>query len=561
MTRRLWLAPVLLLATTPVAMAGTLSAQNILDQFNAVIFNTFSTSADVEGRVAVGQNMTGGASIYINPNNTQASTFSALTVYGNQTSTGTSNINNGGGVTIGGTNAGNFTLNSGGKAYVGGANTGNINASGGTIAVGGNNSATLTSGGSVFINGANSGQVNGQGTGAISINGNNNIGGTLGSVSTNNNNVTVNGNTGNVTMSGGVLTYTGSVNGSLTLNGGATANHVGSVALTPPANPLSTSFASSFQTTLTSLSATLAGLAPDGHSTATYNAGNNTVTINAVPNALGQAVLALNTSLFHANSTVTINLNGATSVFIDTNVDTCVGANCSFTFGSSLNFNSPTNYAEQVVWNFINATGLTFGTMFGGTVLAPLATVTNSNQIDGTLIAANFTGGGELHSYAFTGTLPAAPVPEPASSLVFSAALGLLSAVRRRRRRSEWHTREVPAGPDGLQRLHPADRRQTCQPLRQLILVRGIARHEAQQKIAAAPDHVALAHLRPTGDQLLERRQHRFLLAIKPDDSENRDLPTQFLGIGVGVVAANDAGFLQRADAAQTGWRRYSGEP
>jgi choice-of-anchor A domain-containing protein len=424
----------LVVASPSVGSATTLTAQNILDQFNAVVFNSFSTSADVEGRAVVGQSMTGGASIYINPNNTQSSVFSALTVYGNQTGTGTLNVNNGGGVTIAGSNAGNFTLNGGGNVYVGGANSGNLNASAGTIAVGGSNSGTLTSGGSVFIGAANSGQVNAQGSGAVSINGNDNIGGSLGSVSTNNNNVSINGNTGNVTMSGGVLTYSGAKNGSLTLNGGATAIQ-GPVSLTPPANPLSAGFTATFQTPMTALSTTLSGLAPDGHSTATYNSGTNTVTINAVPNASGQAVLAINTSLFHDNSSVTINLNGATSVFIDTNVDTCAGANCVFTFDSSINFLNPQNYAEQVVWNFANATGLNFGTLFGGTVLAPLASVTNTNQIDGTLIASNFTGGGELHSYAFTGTLPSASVPEPSTLLVFaSGLLGLGSSCRRVRR-------------------------------------------------------------------------------------------------------------------------------
>lgn len=427
--RCLWLAPLLLMGSMRVSAAGTLTAQQILDQFNAVVFNGFTTSADVEGRVAVGQSVSGGASIFINPNNTQASTFSALTVYGSVSATGTLNVNNDGGVTIGGSNAANLTLNGGGNVYVGGANSGTINASSGAVTVGGNNTATLTAGGSVFIGAANSGQVNGQGSGTIALNGNNNIGGSLGSISTNNNNVAINGNTGNVTMSGGQLQYTGSQNGSLTLNGGATAIKVGSLALTPPANPLG-SFTTTFQTTLTSLSGALAGLSPDGHSTATYNASNNTVTINAVPNAAGQAVLAINTSLFHQNASVTINLNGATSVFIDTNVDTCVGANCSFTFDSSMSFNNATSYADQVVWNFVNATGLSFGTMFGGTVLAPLATVSNSNQINGTLIAANFNGGGELHSYAFTGKLPNTPVPEPSAVLLFAAGLAVLGVVR-----------------------------------------------------------------------------------------------------------------------------------
>ncbi len=432
--RAAWIMTALLAASPSAAIAAPLTAQNILDQFNAVVFNNFTTSADVEGRVVVGQTMSGGASIYINPNNTQASVFSGLTVYGNQTATTSFNVNNGGGMTVGGTNAGNFTLNGGGNAYVGGANSGSLNASAGTVSVGGTNSATLTAGGSVFVGGANSGQINAQGAGTVSINGNNNIGGTNGAVSTNNNNVTINGNTGNVTMSGGQLIYTGSVNGSLTLNGGATANHVGSVSLTPPANPLP-AFNSTFQTVMTALSSTLGALAPDGHSTSTYNAGNNTVTINAVPNASGTAVLSVATSLFHPNSTVTVNLNGATSVFIDTTIDTCIGANCTFTFGSSINFNSPTSYADQVVWNFINATTLNFGSLFGGTVLAPLASIANTNQIDGTVIAANFTGGGELHSYAFTGTLPSTSVPEPASALVLGSGVMWLFGLRRTRRR------------------------------------------------------------------------------------------------------------------------------
>jgi choice-of-anchor A domain-containing protein len=429
----MWGAAVFLLAAMPAAMAGTLTAQNILDQFNAVIFNTFTSSADVEGRLVVGQTMTGGASVYINPNNTQASAFSAITVYGNQTGAGSLNVNNGGGVTIGGTNAGGFTLNSGGNVYIGGANTGGVSASSGTISVGGSNTGQLTAGGSVFIGGANSAQVNVQNNGAVSIKGNDNIGGSIGSISTNGGNVTIAGNTGNVTMSGGQLTYTGSKNGSLTLNGGATSAQVGSVSISTPIDPLG-NFGATFQNTMTALSSTLTALPPDGKSTAVYNAGSNTVTINAVPNASGTAVLSINTSLFHDNASVTINLNGATSVFIDTNVDTCVGANCSFTFDSSINFLNPTNYADQVVWNFANATGLTFDSMFGGTILAPLATVANNSPIDGSLIAMNFNGGGELHSYAFTGTVPGVSVPEPSALMLFGPGLASIGAWRARRR-------------------------------------------------------------------------------------------------------------------------------
>ena len=38
-------------------------------------------------------------------------------------------------------------------------------------------------------------------------------------------------------------------------------------------------------------------------------------------------------------------------------------------------------------------------------MIAPLAVATNIAPIDGTLVAASVVGSGELHSYAFTGTL------------------------------------------------------------------------------------------------------------------------------------------------------------
>src|SRR5689334_15634209 len=107
--------------------AGVLSASDILSQFNAVIFDTFSSSADVEGRTVVGGNLTRGATFNLNPKQASASSFSGLTVYGSATSGGSYNINKGGGVTIAGSNATSFNLNSGGSAYIGGANTGNLN--------------------------------------------------------------------------------------------------------------------------------------------------------------------------------------------------------------------------------------------------------------------------------------------------------------------------------------------------------------------------------------------------------------------------------------------------
>ncbi len=118
---------------------------------------------------------------------------------------------------------------------------------------------------------------------------------------------------------------------------------------------------------------------------------------------------------------------------------------------------------------------------------------------------------------------------------------------------------QVAAGADRLQRLQPADVRHLGQAAGELVLLRGVARHQAQQEVAAAADHVALAHLRPVRHLRLEASQHRLLLAVEPDQGEERDRPAQRLRIGVAMVAADDAELLEPAHAAQAGRRRDAG--
>jgi choice-of-anchor A domain-containing protein len=381
----------LLAVTVSTAQAGILSNSDIFDQFNAVIFGNFNSQADVEGRTVVGGNLTGGATFELNPAGAAASSFSALTVYGSSTSGGSFNIDNGSGLTILGSNNSAVTMEAGGSVYIGGANSGAITTNAGTasIAINGSNNAALTlnGGGTIAVNGSSAGDI-----------------------------------------SGGALTYTGSHSGNL--NGGASATHVASLTLNPPASTVA-SFAATFQTQLTALSTQLAAVAANS----SVAVSNGKIAFNAAPNASGTAVFDIKTSLFAPNSTVTINLDGATSVIINVVVDSCVSSNCAFSLPSSLSFADPTGYASNVLWNFVNATGLTFATEFGGSILAPLATVGNSGPINGTLVAANYNGTGELHSYPYTGTFPGSPTPapEPATMGLFATGLAGLAAVRRRR--------------------------------------------------------------------------------------------------------------------------------
>jgi len=236
------------------------------------------------------------------------------------------------------------------------------------------------------------------------------------------------GNTGTIQLNGGSLTYAGSEGNVTNINGGS-VTQVASMNLTAPISTLG-SFATTFQTLLTQLSAQLSGVA--ANSTATSS--NGAVTFNAAPNSSGVAVFNINSSLFSGASTVTINLDGATSVIINVNVDSCSTNVC--TFAPTANFENPTDYASAVLWNFVNATNLNFTTEFGGSILAPDATVDNSGSIDGALIAENDNGStGELHSYSYTGAFPGTPVPtpEPASLMLIGTGVAWLATVRRPR--------------------------------------------------------------------------------------------------------------------------------
>lgn len=109
-------APAILLGSSP-ANAAILSASQIMTQFNAVVWDEFSTSSDVEGRLVAGDiKNTNSATFYAKPNALSGTSafkgVNAVTI----TSCPSCNINNGGGLDFTTSNAGTYNFNGGGSA-------------------------------------------------------------------------------------------------------------------------------------------------------------------------------------------------------------------------------------------------------------------------------------------------------------------------------------------------------------------------------------------------------------------------------------------------------------
>ena len=106
--------------------------------------------------------------------------------------------------------------------------------------------------------------------------------------------------------------------------------------------------------------------------------------------------------------------------------------------------------ADNIIWNFYDATTLAFGTEYFGTILATDAKIYQANALNGSVVAKELAqgtiggtrySGGEIHQYQFAGDLSgggsssasSTAVPEPmALSLLGLGLLGLMVAHRRK---------------------------------------------------------------------------------------------------------------------------------
>lgn len=116
------------------------------------------------------------------------------------------------------------------------------------------------------------------------------------------------------------------------------------------------------------------------------------------------------------------------------------GTSVNWTNGNMVGLFNDNYWQGHTLWNFFEATTINLNAHnFNGGILAPLASITTSSNIDGIVVANNLTTTAEVHlpdsnsvtPFAYEGY--AAPIPEPGSAIFLVAAAGLILVSRNRR--------------------------------------------------------------------------------------------------------------------------------
>ena len=453
------LAALVAFAATP-ATAVTGSAKAALTKMkaiNLIVLQDYRASADVEGKTYVGGNLSGSASLGIgasaNPGQTQTdSGYHSTLAVGGQNN-GQINLNHG-------TGAGDHY----GAYIVGSAGNLNINAPNGVVRVGSlPNNINLTNGTSLYVRGDANGISAGSGNtiriGGNATNGNYNLSGAGNSIevvgSLSNVNLAtgslnkVGGNVSNVNGATGARLYAGgSIGGNQNTNGATfTPNYNFNAVVTAPTVPVVGSLAATtaqLTADVQALSAALGGLTiVNNPSSITYSAQGPTFHAVSSGGSDPYAVFTVSEAIFNyaevnydfGSSTLPVIINVVNS-------NAAIHAAGTATYNWNLNPVGGANnlHNQQVIWNFTDASTLNLNRQVEGSILAPNATVTNTGDINGSVVAKIFNQSGEVHLGTYARNINFLPsegmseTPEPAVWIQLITGFGLSGALLRRRR-------------------------------------------------------------------------------------------------------------------------------
>lgn len=338
-----------------------------------------------------------------------------------------------------------------GTTFVGGnisGNTSNYGIGRGNQGEVASSAPTLTVGGD--INGANLANGSNGGVGTIAARKSVDIGGSF--------------TGGNFNVDGAVIRAGNSLAG-FNINGGTTVTYGTSASgfqNTQPvkdaslavggANDLKASIAAqtaSLSANLLALSSALYTLTPANNPSSYFAPDQNTNRFIARDTGLGFAVIDVTAAQLAAANNFSYDIPTVGNGYLTTIIN--VRGATSYTLNANSNLSA---YNPYVLWNFGTATSITLNRQFNGALLAPLATVSNSTPIEGSVAVGSFTQGGEVHLGTFRGSLNAklvaaltpqggsvgggtvGAVPEPAQWALFIAGFGMIGATARQQRRT-----------------------------------------------------------------------------------------------------------------------------
>ena len=454
------LAALVAFAAMPAAAApgSAKAALTRMKAINLIVLQNYQASADVEGKTYVGGNLSGSASLGIgasaNPGQTQTdSGYHSTLAVGGQNN-GQINLNHG-------TGAGDHY----GAYIVGSAGNLNINAQNGVVRVGSlPNNINLTSGSSLYVRGDANGISGSAGNtiriGGNATNGNYNLSnagttievvGSLSNVNLASNSVSkVGGNVSNVNGASGAKLYVhGTIGGNQNTNGATfTPNYNFNAAVTAPTVPDVPSLAATtaqLTADAQALSTALGGLTiVNNPSSITYSAQGPTFHAVSSGGSDPYAVFTVSEAIF-SFAEVNYDFGSSTLPVIINVVNSNAALHAAHTATYNWNLNpvggANNTHNQQVIWNFTDAGTLNLNRQVEGSVLAPYATVANSGDINGSVVAKIFNQSGEVHLGTYARNINFLPsesqssTPEPAVWIQLITGFGLSGALMRRRRK------------------------------------------------------------------------------------------------------------------------------